>query len=331
MSTPAAILLFTASLALSIGSSLVLATAVDRLGVRLGVSEGLLGIATALAADAPEIAAAVTALSHGSRDLGVGVVLGSSIFNIAALLGLSAVVAGRVSIRPRGLLFNGATAIAVAVVALLLVLGVLNAVIAIILLAALLIPYVLLSSQRSEQIERRVPAGPVARFLALALAEEEQDLRSGEEARRADRQDVLTLVPALVSVVLASIGLVNSATTLAGRAGVSEAIVGTLVLAALTGIPNVIAAVRLARRGRGSAVVSEAFNSNTFNLLVGLVLPALLIGLGKVSRIGVISAAWLLAVTALASGLTLFRGGLRRYEGAAVIAAYLVFVALVIS
>jgi cation:H+ antiporter len=112
---------------------------------------------------------------------------------------------------------------------------------------------------------------------------------------------------------------------------VSQAILGNLVLAALTGIPNVIGAVRLAQRRRGSAVVSEALNSNTFNLLAGLVVPALLLGLGAVSRIGVVSAVWLLGMTVLASGLTYFRGSLRRAEGIAVIASYLIFCGLVVA
>jgi cation:H+ antiporter len=55
----------------------------------------LLGIVTALGADSPEIASAITALAAGHSDLGVGVVIGSNIFNLAALLGLSALVAVR--------------------------------------------------------------------------------------------------------------------------------------------------------------------------------------------------------------------------------------------
>jgi hypothetical protein len=41
-----------------------------------------------LAADAPEISAAVSALTSHQQSVGAGVVLGSNVFNLAALLGL---------------------------------------------------------------------------------------------------------------------------------------------------------------------------------------------------------------------------------------------------
>ena len=56
----------------------------------------------ALAADAPEISAAITALARGQRDVSVGVILGSNAFNLATLLGLSAIVAGRHRLSPAG-------------------------------------------------------------------------------------------------------------------------------------------------------------------------------------------------------------------------------------
>ena len=49
------------------------------------------------------------------------------------------------------------------------------------------------------------------------------------------------------------------------------------MLAAVTSLPNAVAAVYLARRGRAAATLSEALNSNTINVLAGLLLPAALI------------------------------------------------------
>ena len=54
-------------------------------------------------------------------------------------------------------------------------------------------------------------------------------------------------------------------------------ITGAIVLAAVTSMPNAVAAVFLARRGRASATLSEAFNSNTLNVLAGLLIPAVII------------------------------------------------------
>src|SRR3954467_208599 len=103
MSIPVALLLLAGAFTLTVVASIVLARELDRIGERLGFSEALLGIVTPVGAGAPEIASAVSALVTGHEDPGVGVVVGSNVFNIAALLGLSAVIAGRVRIHAHGL------------------------------------------------------------------------------------------------------------------------------------------------------------------------------------------------------------------------------------
>src|SRR5438552_13052628 len=111
MSIVAAFFLLAGAFALTVVSSVVLARELDRIGERLGFSEALLGIVTALGADGPEISSAVAALVSGHNDTGVGVVIGSNVFNIAALLGLSAVIAGQVRIHRHGLVLNRGGAI----------------------------------------------------------------------------------------------------------------------------------------------------------------------------------------------------------------------------
>ena len=64
-------------------------------------SESALGMLAALAADAPEITAAVTALARDDQRVGAGVVLGSNVFNLAAMIGLSGVIAGQIALHRR--------------------------------------------------------------------------------------------------------------------------------------------------------------------------------------------------------------------------------------
>ena len=51
-----------------------------------------------------------------------------------------------------------------------------------------------------------------------------------------------------------------------------------VVLAVLTSLPNAYTAVRLGLVGRGSALVSETLASNTINLVGGVIIPALAVG-----------------------------------------------------
>ncbi len=85
----AGMLLFCAGVVVSLAASWLLVSRLERLGERAGFSEAWLGLVAALAADDPEVTAAVTALSRGQASVGAGVVIGSNVFNLAALLGLA--------------------------------------------------------------------------------------------------------------------------------------------------------------------------------------------------------------------------------------------------
>src|SRR2546426_12178455 len=111
MSVVEASFLLAGSFALTVASSIVLARELDRIGERLGFSEALLGIVTALGADAPEIASAVAAVVAGHEGTRVGGGVGSDGFNPAAVLGGAAPVAGPGRIPRHGLLLHGGASI----------------------------------------------------------------------------------------------------------------------------------------------------------------------------------------------------------------------------
>jgi cation:H+ antiporter len=322
MSTPVALLVLAAAFTLTVASSVVLARELDRIGQRLGFSEALLGMVTALGADAPEIASAVAAVVAGHEDTGVGVVVGSNVFNLAALLGVSALIAGRVRIHRHGLVLNGGVAVVVAIIGAFVAMDILSGGVGLVLAVVVLIPYVVVSALH-ERTRARLPAP-----LREAVAEEQRDARRDEFRPPATRLDALAVGPALAGVVGGAYGMVVAAQSLGDRFDVSDLVLGALVLAALTSIPNLIAAVRLARHGRGAACVSEALNSNNANILVGLCVPALIIGIGSASGIETFAALWMVGMTVVAVALG-FGGGLTRREGGAIVALYVAFAVVV--
>jgi len=318
MSVATAIPVFCACVAASLGASLVFGRKLDGVSERRGVSEGLHGLLTALGADAPEISTAIAAIVAGHDDAGVGVVIGASTFNLAALLGVSALFAGSVAIHRHGLLLNGLVGLAVVGAGVALFLGAIAVWAPLLLIAAVFVPYVvvLAAPRRARGV------------LGAAVREEAQDMRT-ERVPPATTLDAVILVLCLAAIVGASVGLVKAATDLGGRWGVSDLVLGTLVLASLTTLPNLVTAVRLAVHGRGAAVVSETFNSNSLNILAGLVIPALFISLGAASGVQAFSAWWLLGMTVLAIGLCWSGRGLQRLEGAAMVLLYVPFVIVV--
>ena len=90
--TPLLVLVFAGSLGLALGASTVFARRLDRLGTRLGWPEALVGLLTATAADGPELTSAIIAIAQGSGAVGAGVVVGSNLFNLAAMVGAVALV-----------------------------------------------------------------------------------------------------------------------------------------------------------------------------------------------------------------------------------------------
>lgn len=309
MSTPLALLVFAAGLGVSLGASEFLVRGFGRLGTNVGLAAGLVGLLTALGADGPEISSAITALVSGAKDVGLGVILGSNLFNLAALLGFSALVAGRVSFRRILLALDGGVALWATLVVGLMLLVRLAPLIALVLVVAVFLFYVVLLAAKPRAIY-----GDLERI-----------------ARRGARWGpVWWIVPSIAAIVAGSVAMVDSALVLGDHWHLSRIFLGAVALAAITSLPNAYAATRLALGGNGTAVLSLAFNSNTLNLLAGVSLPAVLIG-GLASAPGaMVDIAWLTALTLVAIGLGYLERGLSRWSGLLLIIGYLVFIAVIL-
>ena len=318
-------LLFAAGAAVSLAASWLLVSRLERLGERAGFSEAWLGLVAALAADAPEITSAVTALARGQASVGAGVIIGSNVFNLAALLGLAAVVAGRIVFHRRVVLLAGIPAVWVAAATLLTV-TVLAPAAGLALTAVVLVPYVAVLGMRRARIEGLPLPGRWTRWLVAAIHEEEAELAEAVRPRPGTWRDAVAAAGALVAVVGASTVMEVAATAAGNRYGVADIVTGGLVLAVVTSLPNAVAAVYLARRGRGAAVLSIALNSNAINVVAGLLIPTCLAGLGPPSGQGTLVAAWYAGLTVLSLALAYRGRGLDRGDGAAIIAGYLAFV-----
>ena len=326
-----ALAVFLSGAVASLATSWLLVSRLERVGERLGLSEALLGVVAALAADAPEITAAVSALAGHQQRVGAGVVLGSNVFNLAALLGLGAVVAGRIGLHRKVVALGGAVAMWVAVMCLAVVTGVLPASASLALGAGALGLYVLLLGSEGRNLGRLGLPQRWAVWLRSAVSEEETELEAAIRPGRGRWPDAAIAAAALVVVIVASVAMERAASALSQRYGVPQIVTGGLVLAAVTSLPNVVAAVYLAARGRGAATLSTALNSNTLNVVAGLLLPGVLIGLGPVSGQAGLVTAWYVALTVAVLTLAWRYRGLGRGAGLLVIAAYAVFVVSVLA
>jgi cation:H+ antiporter len=310
----------------SLATSWILVTRLERVGERFGLSEALLGIVAALAADAPEITASISALSQHQRAIGTGVVIGSNVFNLAALLGLGALVSGFIALHRRVVVLGGFVAMWIAVCCVVAITGLISAPASLILASIVLVCYFIVLGLHRNALRCLPLPRVLISWISSAVYEEELELETAIRPSRGRPIDAIVAFGVLIMVVLSSVAMERGASELGHHFHVVDAVIGGIVLAAVTSLPNVVAAVHLASTGRGAAAFSTALTSNNLNVVAGLLIPGAVIGLASPSIAGNLTAVVYLVLTALVLVFAFAQCGLNRRSGWIIISGYVVFV-----
>jgi cation:H+ antiporter len=325
--------LFVVALLVTLVAAATFARRLDQLGARFGLPEVWIGLATALAADAPEISSALIALIKGAHDASVGVIVGSNTFNLAAMIGVSALLVGSVRVPRKTLLLEGTVSISSTVIVIALLLGWLPAPVAVAFIAVVLAPYLMLVVGGYDFACRF----GLRRLAALvlepdAIEHDARDRAAGHRAVEFATHHYIALMSVdLVLIVAGSLGMVQAALALGHHWGLAEALVGALILGPLTSLPNALTGIRLGSARRGAALVTETLNSNTINLVAGVALPALFVTLAANTTSNRLDLALLAASTFTSTALLRAHRGLRRPGAAVIIGLYAAFVAVTLN
>lgn len=331
MSVVVAVPLFVAALAVTLAAAATFARRLDRLGAKYGLPEVWIGLLTALAADGPEVSSALVALIKGAHDASVGVIVGSNTFNLAAMIGVSALMAGCVQIQRNTLVLEGTVALAVTAIVIALLVGWLPAVAAVGAIVCFVGPYLLLVIG-GERLANRLGL----RRLATLVKDRDSHQDETEALEHLTHEFVthhqLVLMGMDIALIVAgSFGMVQAALTLGDQWGIAPGVVGALILGPLTSLPNALTGVRLGSARRGAALVTEALNSNTINLVAGVALPSLFVTLAAKAAKDQLDLA-LLAVAMVATvALLAPRKGMGRAGAALIVTLYAAFVAVTLS
>ena len=309
------IFLFALGLVLLIVGAEVLIRGASRLAAVLGISPLVIGLTVvAFGTSSPELAVSIKAAFAGQASIAVGGVVGSNVFNILLILGLSAMIVP-LTVSQQLVRLDVPLMIGLSVLVLLLSLDEnLSRTDGLVLVVGLAIYlWFLISQSRKEN--------------AAVKAEYEQEFGTTESAQSHWLLNIGIVVGGLVMLVLGSRWLVDGAVAFAQYLGVSELIVGLTIVAAGTSLPEVVTSVIAAVRGERDIAVGNAVGSNIFNLmsvlgLASIVAPAgidispAVIGFDMPVMIGV----------ALACLPIFFTGGaINRWEGALLMGYYLAY------
>jgi cation:H+ antiporter len=288
------------SLALLLTASEMMVRALSLLGQRLALSPRTLGLLVAVGADSPEISTAIVALVSGSQQIGLGVVEGSNIYNLAGLLGLSALIAGPLYHDRRRAAHDGMSSLV---------------------LTCLLVVLVLLPIARIP-----LALALIVLFVLYLVTPRYNDSMNGSEGRVL--WPLMLALLATAAVVGMSVLLVDSAVLLIHQVHIPDYVIGVIVLPVATSLPNTWGALSLARRQLGDAVITTTFTSNSINLSLGIAVPSLFIRLQPTVVEQTFDGPYLLGMTAVTFALLLTTSRLDRREGMLVIALYLTFLVI---
>ncbi len=329
LSTPVLGSIFVLACGASIFSSNRAIISIESLAKGLGFSDWTLGILAALFADSPEIASSITAQAHAQSNISLGIVIGSNLFNVAALLGLGCLVARRVSFARVTLVFEGTVALVLSGLAILLADHLLSPNLVLAAASTVFLLYLISGTKPFiTWLDTRSAKTP-GRLLDMFSAQQHHEVHEALDNLPRVRQSTVTVAWSIVAVVGASYLMEVSASRLGTRYSIPSYFIGAVVLAAITSLPNLVAALYLANRSRSSALLSEAMNSNSINLFAGLFLPGVIFGLGTVSESSHLLTIACLALVLSTLVVAYVQRGLRATGGLAIIGAYLTVMVLI--
>lgn len=323
---------FAASVGLVLLASDRLVDVVEAAGDRYHWPPGVVGLLAAAGADGPEVSSSIIALAAGAHAISLGVILGSNLFNLAALLGLPIALLGYVAMQRYGLLVNGGAMLLTTLLTGGLLLGSLPRLVVEPLVAIVLVGYTALLTLPHETVltylrvgrRRATPAPGDAEVEERARAHDADVARGYPSGRRLLIEGAL-----MTAVVVAGCDvLVNATLYLGPRLGLPQAVTGTFGLAALTSLPNIWVAVSLVARRRGAVLISAVCNSNTINVVFGICIPALFVSLRAPAIIRIIDLPALTFLTFLVLWLTWRGRGLGRLGACILVVAYVAFAAV---
>lgn len=263
------IIFFFAGLALLLIGANALVSGASKLSLSFGVSPLVIGLTVvAFGTSAPEMAVTVGAVLDGTGDVALGNIVGSNIFNILVVLGLSAIVIP-LSVHTQVIRQEMPIMLGAGVLLLAMSLnGVISPFEGLALLALLILYTVFLIVQA-----KRAPVTELPDFLV-----DVEPAKPGAFLSRWYVQ-VLLVTTGLIMLVLGSQWLVESAVVFARYFGLSELVIGLTIVAAGTSLPEVATSVAAALKGERDMAVGNVVGSCIFNTFGGIGLASVVAGL----------------------------------------------------
>ena len=285
----------------------------------LGIPPLLIGLTiVALATSSPEILVSLVASLRGEPDLAIGNAIGSNIANIGLVLGVVAIMRP-VELKSATLRREMPALLAVSLLTVSLFLdSYLSRVDGLVLLTGLIIVMIWLTrlglrSSSSDPLQAEFDA-EIPKHMSMRVA-------------------VFWLLVGIVTLLLGAELMVDGAVDIAKALGVSEVVIGITMVALFTSLPELAVSAVSAFRGEYGLAIGNIVGSNIFNLLAVIGVAATIQPAALHPSVLSLHIFVMVAFTLVLFAMTYEyegRGQITRFEGFALITAYLAYQAYVI-
>ena len=281
-----------------------------KLGEAIGVSQIILGITvSAIGTSLPEFGSALIATLSGNPDIGVGVVIGSNIWNIAGILGISSFVAGYIATNREEINRDGLMTLITSLILMgfLIISNELTRISGIILIIAYLIYlWILIKAQKSKSKNNDI----------------------NNKNTHLNKKNALFLIVGLLGLIIGSRILVLSGVELAHILNIPEILIGLFALGIGTSAPELVVTLTSAMKKHYSLSFGTILGSNIFNILIGIGLPVLFVNIPIEPLSVTFDAPMMIFVTVLLLLLSRRKMKLTRYGGLVLIIVYIIYVTI---
>ncbi|MBU1172781.1 MAG: calcium/sodium antiporter [Proteobacteria bacterium] len=222
------------------------------LAIRIGLTPLIIGLTiVAFGTSAPELVVSLTASLGNQSDIAIGNVVGSNIFNIGIILGITALLCP-IRISFQVIKLDGPIMVAASILLVFLIMhGPLSRPVGFLLFGCL-IAYIGFTIRMAKK---------------EASSDMGQSLQDGiPSLSKSPLLDLAFIIVGLLLLVAGSRFLVVSAVAIARHFGLSEAIIGLTIIAAGTSMPELATSIVAAIRHQPDIAVGNVVGSNIFNI-----------------------------------------------------------------
>lgn len=259
------IIIFSLGLVLLILGAESLVRGASRLAALLGISPLVIGLTiVAFGTSSPELVVSLQSSITGQSEVALGNIVGSNIFNVLFILGISAIIAP-LTVSQQLVRLDVPIMILVSI-----------------------LTFIFSYSGKISSIEGIILFMGVVSytgFLIFEARKEEVEFVQQEYLREYGAHDQKNIISLAINIVLIAGGFLllvlgsrwflNGAVSFARSLGVSEFVIGLTLVAAGTSLPEVATSIVAAIRGERDIAVGNIVGSNIFNILAVLGLSAL--------------------------------------------------------